>query len=150
MSDTYKVAVFWSAWAPQIATRILRDLMTLQRLTRVNRLTLLVSCDPQLVPHLSSLGAQHVDNFLNANLTRVYVERGYDVPPDLYERIPQGADLEVISIKGNTEEMPGLVVDSDPYAGVKFYKDWHFIPETLPLSQKAPPKNGEPLMSPFL
>jgi hypothetical protein len=128
----------------------MRDLMALQRLTKVNRVTLAVACDPQLVPHLPSLGVQHVDNFLNANLTRVYVERGLEVPENLYERIPSGEDLEVVSIKGNTEELPGLVVDPDPYAGVKFYKDWHAIPETMPLTQKAPPKNGEPLMSPFL
>lgn len=150
METSYKIGILWSAWTPKVATRILRDLLALERVARVNHTTLVVGCDEQLKPHLSSLDCVWSDNLLNTNLVRAYVETGESVPDDVLSRVPEGADLEVVSLNHNTESMPGLVVDIDPYANIKFYKDWHPIRESMPLTQKAPPKNGEPLMSPFL
>lgn len=147
---TYKVDVFWSAWTPQIATRVMRDMMALQRVTRTNRVQLIVACDPLLVPKMAAIGVQTVDNFLNPNLVRIYVPKGYDAPDDVWARVPEDSDVEVISLLGEEIAPPGISVDKDPYAGVKFYQSWRPIPPTMPLDQAPPPKVGEPMFSPFL
>lgn len=146
--NVFKISVFWSAWTPKIATRILRDLLALQRVARSQRATLLVACDPQLAPQATAMGVSVTDNFLAPDLSRVYVEDPNTMSDDLHQRLLP--DTEMVVLHGNADPLRPLVIEDDPYAGVKFYKDWHTIRETMPLNQKPPPSNGEPLMSPFL
>lgn len=145
----FKLSVFWTAWTPQVATRILRDVLDLQRLCRTNRVQLIVASDSLLAPKVRALGVEHLDSLVDADLARVYVAPGTSVEPELNDRLPSD-NLEYVNLEGITPPPSSLVIETDPYAGVDFYKDWHRIPETMPLDQKPPPQNGEPLMSPFL
>lgn len=151
MSQHYKLAVFWTAWTPKVATRILRDLLSYQRLALRTRTQLLVACDEELKPKISELGFTWVEGFLNCTEARVYVAEGDSVTPEVEERIPECLDISTILVSPRAETKP-LVVDKDPYAGIKFFKDWKSIPPTLNPEQSPPTntKNVEPRMSPFI
>lgn len=148
--NVYKLDVFWTAWSQQVVTRIIRDVLALQRLTKVNRVTLVVAADEQLHSKLVAIGVQPVTNFLEPDMVRVYLADGDTITDEIADRIPEDVQYEVVTLHG-TEKMPQLEVDPDPYAGIEFYKDWRPITETMPLDSPAPPPhNPEPIPSPLL
>jgi hypothetical protein len=150
----YKVSVFWSSWSPQIQTRILRDVLVLQRLAVKHRCTLIIACDQLLRANVQALGVVASDDFGAPDMCRVYVVDSADIPTEVYERLPaNGVEPVVVSINGPGGAGAGpLSVEEDPYAGVKFYKGVQRIQETMPLNKPAPPhtKGDELPFSPYL
>lgn len=41
----FKMVLFWNAWTPQVQSRVLRDVMSIQRLAQGRRVDLVVFCD---------------------------------------------------------------------------------------------------------
>lgn len=148
--SVYKMSVFWSAWTPQVATRIMRDVLAIQRLAKVHKAQFVVAADELLHPKLEAVGVFYTTDFANPSSVRVYLDQGSCIPDEIAARLPECDSLEVVSINGEALPAPTLTVEEDPYAGVKFYQDWKRINETMPLDRKAPPPNSEPLLSPFL
>jgi len=88
-------------------------------------------------------------------MVRVYLANG-EITDDIQERIPECDDVDYITLVSPTPVFDDTSADApdanqvDPYAGLKLFKDWKSIPETLPLS-KAPPKGpSDPMFSPWL
>lgn len=154
-NDVFKMVAFWNVWTAQVQSRILRDVMSIQRLSASRRVPLVVCCDPQLRASVAALGVQTTDDATEPNMVSVYVVNGMDIPPEIIDRLPEGCEPKVYSLFGDAQtpsqlQMPG----EDPYAGVKFYDDSHRINETMPL-EKGPPinpnvKHPEPIYSPWL
>jgi hypothetical protein len=152
---TFKMVLFWSAWTAQVQSRVLRDIMSIQRLAQSRKVDLLVFCDPVLRGQVESLGVQTTDDATNPSMVNVYVMNGLDIPEDIVNRLPEGCEPKVYNLFGDgpperTLQMP----DEDPYAGVKFYSDAVPINETMPL-EKGPNmnpniKHPEPIYSPWL
>ncbi len=151
----FKMVVFWTAWTPQVQSRVLRDIMSIQRLAQSRKVTLVVYCDELLRANVASLGIQVTDDVTNANMVNVYVMNGMDIPQDIMDRVPEGCDLKVYSLFGDAKRERTLQAPGeDPYSGVEFYSDAIPINETMPL-EKGPPinphvKHPEPMYSPWL
>lgn len=146
----FKVAAFWNSFNSQVATRVLRDSLAIQRLAKANRADFVIACDPELHHTLSAMGIPVTSDFVSPNMVRAYLMRD-DLTDDLTDRLPECEDTELITLT----PMPALgdghsEQTVDPYAGVRLFKDWKAIPETLPLD-KAPPKGpSDPMWSPWL
>jgi len=150
----FKMVVFWSAWTPQVQSRVLRDVMSIQRLCSSRRVDLLVCCDANLRANVESLGVKTTDDATNPQMVCVYVMNGLDIPDDIVDRLPEGAEPKVYSLYGDAKPQSTLQLPAeDPYSGVKFYNDSVPINETMPLD-KAPPNphvhHPEPSYSPWL
>lgn len=146
----FKISIFWSAWLPMMQNRILRDLLSLQRLSTVNRTPVVVGSDTDISSMVTSLGFTHTLDVANPDIVYVYLAEGSIVPDDISVRLPEGVEPTVVSLKTDLAEMPDLIFERDPYLGVRFYKDALPIPNTMPLDKPAPKGNGEPMWSPFL
>jgi hypothetical protein len=148
-----KIAMFWNAWTSQITTRILKDALGVQRLARVNRADYVIACDVEAHAKLSAMGISVTEDLTNPDMVRCYMfeeDFSSDVSAALRERLPECDSTEFITVALKPLEVVHSPIDSDPYAGVKFYKDWHTIPETLPLTKKPPQGPPNPMWSPFL
>lgn len=152
---TFKMDLFWSAWTPQVQSRVLRDVMSIQRLASARRTDLVVFCDPVLRANIQSLGIQTTEDPLNPSMVCVYVMNGMDIPDDIMDRLPEGCEPKVYSLFGDAAPQRTLQApEKDPYAGLKFYDDSVRINETMPL-EKGPNmnpniKHPEPVYSPWL
>jgi hypothetical protein len=151
----FKMVLFWNTWTPQVQSRVLRDVMSIQRLANGRRVQLVVFCDDMLRANVESLGIKTTDDATNPSMVCVYVMNGMDIPEEIMERLPEGCDPVVYSLFGDTPPPSQLQMpDKDPYAGVKFYDDSVPINETMPLD-KGPNmnpniKHPEPVYSPWL
>lgn len=151
----FKMVLFWNTWTPQVQSRVLRDIMSIQRLANGRRVDLVVCCDQMLRANVESLGIKTTDDATNPSMVCVYVMNGMDIPDDIVERLPEGVEPKVYSLFGDAKPPSTLQMpDKDPYAGVKFYNDAVPINETMPL-EKGPNmnpniKHPEPVYSPWL
>lgn len=149
--ETFKLSVLWNIWNPQIQTRVLRDIMALQNLASKSRVAMMVACDQNIRANVEALGVKATDDFTNPDMCRVYVGEGTSIPPELFSRLPDNVDPEVVSLTGDAVVPNGPVVDEAPYAGRHFFKDWKGIPETMPLDKPKPwIKDTDPAYSPYL
>jgi hypothetical protein len=151
----FKMVVFWSAWTPQVQSRVLRDIMSLQRLASGRRVDLVVFCDQILRGNVESLGIKTTDDATDPSMVCVYVMNGMDIPQDIFDRLPEGVQPKVYSLFGDAVPPSNLQLpDEDPYAGVKFYNDAVPINETMPLDKRPTinphVKHPEPVYSPWL
>jgi hypothetical protein len=151
----FKMVLFWNAWTAQVQSRVLRDIMSIQRLCNSRRVDLVVCCDATLRANVEALGVKTTDDATNPSMVCVYVMNGQDIPEDIIERLPEGVEPKVYSLFGDAKPQRTLQMpDKDPYAGVKFYDDSHRINETMPL-ERGPSinpnvKHPEPQYSPWL
>lgn len=151
----FKLVLFWSAWTAQVQSRVLRDVMSIQRLAQSRRVDLVVYCDQVLRANIAALGVDVTDDVTNPSMVNVYVMNGQDIPDDIMERLPEGCEPKVYSLFGDAQvERTLQAPEKDPYAGVKFYSDAVPINETMPL-EKGPNmnpniKHPEPVYSPWL
>lgn len=157
MNGTFKMVCFWNTWTPQVQSRVLRDIMSIQRLAQGRRVDLVVFCDQQLRANVESLGIKTTDDATNPQMVCVYVMNGLDIPEEIVERLPEGCEPKVYSLYGEAKPQSELQVPKpgeDPYAGVKFYNDAVPINETMPLDQRPiinpNVKHPEPVYSPWL
>jgi hypothetical protein len=145
--EVFKFAVLWSVWTPQVQSRVLRDVLALQRLAVSSNTQLLVACD-------QVLGVKTTDDFNDPGICKVYLLNDLEIPADLLPRLPRNIEAEVVSLYGQAVAPNELVIEEDPYAGVKLYDGVTRINETMPLDKKAPPHAPgqwlEPLYSPYL
>jgi len=148
----FKISILWSAWLPMIQTRILRDLLALQRLATVNRTHLIVGSDSDIHKMVESLGMTATLDITKPNMVNVYLAEGSAIPDDVARRLLALEDVEpnVVSLSTDLPEVKDLIFEKDPYLGVRFYKDALPIPDTMPLDKPAPKGNSEPMWSPFL
>lgn len=146
----FKVSVFWNVFTPQIATRVIRDCLAIQRLARVNNTQFVIACDEGLHANLKAMGVDVTKDYVQPNMVRAYLIND-DLTDDLQKRLPECEDTEIITVTPLPAHNDDHInQDLDPYAGVKLFKDWKAIPETLPL-EKAPPKGpSDPMWSPWL
>jgi hypothetical protein len=150
--DQYKLLVLFSALTPQVTSRIVRDLLAIQRLANVNKLELVVACDKELDSKVNALGLTPTRDHASAQSAFIYVE-GEDLPEELEDRIPDEEEcaVDIKYLAPNQAPTPGLVIESDPYIGMDIPEDRQEIPETMPLDRPAPKGNpGEPPLIPFL
>lgn len=147
----FKIDVFWNQYNQQVATRVLRDCLAIQRLAKVNRANFIVACDQDVHPTLEAMGIPVTSDFVNPNMVRAYLVNS-DMTEELDARLPECEDLELINLNplpmNNTSDNPPGV--SDPYAGVKLFVDWKAIPETMPLTKQPPKGPADPMWSPWL
>ena len=146
----FKLDVFWNTLTPMVTTRVLRDCLSVQRIAKVSRADYVVACDADIHPALAAMGIPVTTDFTNPTMVRAYTV-GDNLLDEMEDRLPDCEDTEVITLTLAPEVDNGNYgIDTDPYAGVKLFKDWKTIPPTLPLD-KAPPKGpAEPMWSPFL
>jgi hypothetical protein len=150
-SDTaFKVSVLWNVWTPQVATRILRDCLAIQRLARVNRSRFIIASDQEMHPMLKAMGIAVTTNLLDPSMVRAYLVKD-ELTAELQARLPNCEDTEVITVTPMpTAGDEHSEINIDPYAGVKLFKDWVTIPETMPLTKSPPKGPSDPMWSPFL
>lgn len=150
--DTYKLLVLWAELTPMVTSRIVRDLLSLQRLAQANRCVLEVGCDEELDDKVKALGLTPVRGMTTPDSAFVYCV-GDSLPPELEGKLPEneGCQLDIKFLTPNQLPAPGLVVEPDPYAGVWIPEERQSIPETMPIDRPAPRgKPGEPPLIPFL
>lgn len=148
--ETYKVTMLWEAWTPQVQSRVVRDALSLQRVTAIAKTQLIVVCDGLAKANLIAMGVEVSNDWTKPDMCLVYVVKGLDIPDELHDRIPIDVEPRVISLYGLAPPAPRLIVEDDPYAGVKFHKTFTRIPETMPLGKQPPKGKSEPLWGPFL
>ena len=158
VSTIYKLGIVSPKWTPQLMTRAMRDILTVNKMARAENVVLQVAVDPTFTQALQLVtGVSRVDDMSGCKLYRIYVDRSLaldaDVDMDHTGMIPEEGehDHEVIEINRPGNIRP-LIVEKDPYAGVKFFKNWYHIPPTIDLNKPAPkfPKGDEPMYSPYL
>lgn len=153
---TYKLGILSPKWTPQLMNRAMRDILTIDRMARTQKVRLQVSVDSTFTTALQTItGVSRVDSMSGCELYRIYVDRSLElegvVGEDYLELAPADGEHEVIEINRPSHLRP-LVVEKDPYAGVKLFKNWFHIPPTIDLDKPAPkfPKGEEPNYSPYL
>jgi hypothetical protein len=151
-TGVFKLAVLWCQWTPQIKTRIVRDVLSLQRLATVNQTQLVVACDAELHPQLEALRVGVSSDFNGSDMWRVYAVSQELLTDETMSRIPDDVtDVENIFLIGGRPPLP-TIKDQHPYDAMDLKKDWYSIPDTMPLDQPAP-LNQEPdyySINPFL
>lgn len=144
----YKLAILIESYAPKIITRIVRDVLTVQRLCKSKKSEFVVACDEILSKQLNSMGVVTTPDFLNSNDFRCYTLTTFS--NTLKDRILDGVPCEFITVEP-VKDPKGLIVEKDPYAGVKFPTLVKRIPNTMDLDKPAPSsKTGEPVWNPFI
>ena len=153
VTPEFKVNVYMENTGPQLINRVLRDLFSLSRLTKVNKVQLVVAGPKEILGFARQLGIVTTDNFFHPRMARVYVEQGQAIPDSIAENLPDPEEVayEVISLNTNPQLIPQVVFnDQDPYANMPLKENFKRIPETMPLTQSPPRGEGEPMWSPFL
>jgi hypothetical protein len=148
--ESFKMSVLWSAWTPQVQSRVVRDVLSLQRFARANRAELVVACDSLIRANITSMGVQVTDDFNDPKMCCVYLVNGTDIPPEVLVRLPPDIEPQIISLFGDAVPPTNLVIEEDPYAGVKLYEGVTRINETMPLDKRPPKGDSEPIYSPYL
>jgi hypothetical protein len=146
----FKISVLWAAWTPQVQSRVVRDVLAMQRLARQQRCALLVACDQLARANVEAVGAKAVDDFNTPDVCMVYLVNGKDMPPEIIDRLPPEVEPIVVSLFGDAQPNGQLVIEKDPYAGVKLYEGVRRINETMPLDKRPPKGDSEPIWSPYL
>ena len=137
--SAFKVAALWCQWTPQIKTRIVRDVLALQRLANVKKTQLIIACDPELHAQLTSIGVGVTSDLTGSDIWRVYALSQEQLDPVTLDRIPDDAeDIENVFLSGGSLPPDPAVHQKHPYDGVDLKEDWYTIPETMPLDQPAP------------
>lgn len=147
----FKMICLWSAWSPQVQSRVIRDVLSMQRLARLNQAELVVACDELARKNVSACGVQTTEDFTSPDVCMVYLLNGSEIPSEVQDRMPLDIEPLVVSLHGDSVPNGNLVVDEDPYAGVEFFQNTRRINETMPLD-KRPPHVQHPdyVYSPYL
>lgn len=159
VTAVYKLGLLCRAWTPMVRNIAIRDVMAVAKLAQVNSVKLQVAVDPSF-GQLSNFGlaVQQMENMVDCELYRVYVDHSTQIEGE--EEVEAASltllpevecEYEIVEI--NKPSSGGnLIVEKDPYAGTKMFKDWCIIPPTLSLDKPAPQwrSNPEPMYSPYL
>lgn len=147
---TYKLAILTESLLDKVVTRVVRDLLVVQRLCAGRKTQFLVACDEILAKQVSSMGIATTQDFLNANDFRCYSTGTFSA--ELKDRLADGVPCEFIVVEPASSLInKNLKVEKDPYAGVKLDENWTSIPPTMDLNRKSPStKTGEPAWNPFV
>jgi hypothetical protein len=150
MTAVYKLAILVEALQDKIVTRVVRDLLTVQRLCNSKKISFVVACDEILSKQIRSMGIDTTQDFLNSNDFRCYSLGTFS--NELKDRLLDGVACEFITIDNPASLIQrNLKVEKDPYAGVKLDESWVSIPPTMDLDRKSPStKTGEPAWNPFV
>lgn len=141
-----------------LRNRALRDVLLMDRVCRTNRVNMEVATNDVETGHISAMVKVSLShNLVGCNVYRLYVDKSLETESmrsgahEPGDWIPDGADYETITIN-KAPSRPGLIVETDPYAGVQLPDRFQRIPETISLDRPAPQHNApdEPTWSPYL
>lgn len=154
----YKMGFVSNSWTPMAQTRMVRDVLLVQRLAVANRVSLLIASNVKDFNFLDGItDVKTTGDLMNCKSYRLYVDHSVDTEQAEFvalgarDLIPDpDAECEVIEIN-NKAHPKSLIHEKDPYAGVPLQDGYQHIPDTLPIDKPAPHgKNDEPTWSPFL
>ena len=156
----YKLCILWDTWTPQVKSRAISDVISIQRLTIVNRVAFVIATDPELVPALRAIGVTTTDNFVRPHLTRVYLTGdGVEeelLPLSLSDRLDAlSTESEIDYVNINIQHIkPQEDIDNtyraDAYTGFVLPTFSKRIPETMPIDRPAPKGAQTVMWSPYL
>lgn len=130
--EIYKIGLVSDTWTSMVRNRALRDLLTIDRLARKRGVQLTVGSNGDLSELLAGIvQVTFIPDLLNCDTYRVYIDYNNRVQSDsdvadpmtVLDRIPEGADYELVEMnKGRT--LPGLIInDPDPYAAMDLHEN---------------------------
>lgn len=153
---TYKMGFLSTCWTPRVISRVVRDVLTSQRLTRIEKICLVVAANKDLTSVLRGImGVKTTTDVSGCEIYRLYVDESVTQQPndpDPETIVPpeaQGFETIVIAPRGHNV---GLIVEKDPYAGRYLPDRFQRIPSTIDRMRNAPKPlpNDEPSWRPFL
>jgi hypothetical protein len=145
--DIYKLGLVSDTWTSMVRNRVLRDMLTIDRLARKRGIHLVLAANVDLKPMFAGvIDVTLTEDLVGCETYRVYIDYEYhkedtDIqdPMSVLERLPDDVDYEVVEMNKG-KRLPGLVVEKDPYAGVNLEShDIQIIMETIDLDRKPPP-----------
>jgi hypothetical protein len=146
--EIFKIGLVSDTWTSMVKNRVLRDILTLDRLARKQGVQLSVGSNVDLLPLLSGVvGVTVVGDILNCDTYRVYIDYDNKIASDsdvadpmaVLDRLPEDADYELVELnKGRL--LPGLIInDEDPYAAMDHTNpDVEIIPPIIDLDRPPP------------
>lgn len=152
----YKMAFLSNLWTPKVLTRVTRDILNVQRLTKANRILLCVASNRDLTAVLAGVqNIQTTTDLSDCQVYRVYVDRSMgEFPagtPEPEDVLPQDIiEFDFIDV-GNPPVNRTLKVDKDPYAGIHLPDRFTYIKPTMDQMRDAPKPvpYDEPPYNPF-
>lgn len=153
---TYKMAFISNVWTPRVINRVVRDIVTSARLTKVENIRLIAAANRDITKVLRGVqGIRFTTDLTNCEIYRLYVDQSViEQPndPDPESVMPEGVfDFETIIVVPKPRDM-SLVVDKDPYGGVYLPDRFQAIPSTIDQYRNAPKPvvDDEPMWQPWL
>jgi hypothetical protein len=146
--EIFKIGLVSDTWTSMVKNRVLRDILTLDRLARKSGIQLTVGSNADLATLFSGVtSVTFVPDILNCDTYRVYIDYDNKIASDsdvadpmaVLDRLPEGVDYEIVEInKGR--ELPGLIInDEDPYAALDHTNpDVEMIPPIIDLDRPPP------------
>jgi len=152
---TYKMAYLSDNWTSKVVSRVVRDVLTTQRLCRLENIMLIVAANRDLTSVLKGIAdVKCTGDLSECNIYRVYVDRSVpraDDAPDPESVVPPDVfDFDIIEVVPPPRENQ-LVFEHDPYAGINLPYRGVRIPSTMDIMKRAPKPipEDEPPYNPF-
>lgn len=147
--EFYKLGLVSDTWTDMVKNRILREMLTIARLARKRGIHLIIGANYNLSPLFKGvLDVNFTEDLIGCDTYRVYIDYDNRVdslteladPLAVLDRLPEDADYEIVEINRG-KQLPGLVVDRDPYAQKVWNNpDIQIIQPTIDL-HRPPPHN---------
>lgn len=148
MLQTYKLGLVSDTWTSMVRARVVREMLTIDRLARLRGIQLLLAANIDIKPMFAGVfDVTIAEDLVGCDTYRVYIDyenriaSDSDVadPMNVMDRLPEDADYELVEInKGR--KLPGLVIDKDPYAGcLPTNNDIQIIQPIIDLDRPPPP-----------
>ena len=156
--EFYKIGMVSDTWTNVVKTRVLRDMLTIDRLARRRGIHLVLAANIDLKPVFAGvIDVTITEDLLDCDTFRVYIDFDNHVVTQtdsvdhlsVLDRLPEDADYEVIEINRG-KLLPQLIIEKDPYAGMlPENRDVEIIQPTVDLN-KPPPKVPDTYFQQFM
>lgn len=145
--EIYKLGLVSDTWTSQVRNRILREMLTIDRLARRQGLQLILASNHDITQLFAGVVEVTIaEDLVGCDTFRVYIDYDNKItsvsdtadPLAVLDRLPEDADYELIELNKG-KRLPGLVIEKDPYAGaLPPDKDVQIIQPTIDLDMPPP------------
>jgi hypothetical protein len=153
---TYKMCFISNIWTSRVINRVVRDVLTSQRLCKVENIRLIVAANRDLQSVLTGLtNVKFTTDLSDCEIYRLYVDKSVaplpnDPSPESFipEGVPTYDTITVVPLP----KARNLRIEKDPYAGVHLPDRFQRIPSTIDQYMNAPKPTpeDEPEWRPYL
>jgi hypothetical protein len=153
--NVYKMAFVSDVWTSKVVSRVIRDVLTTQRLSRLNNVLLVVAANRELSNVLKGITkVKTTTDLTECQIYRLYIDNSIERPEDSPE--PETVLPDYVDEFDTIEVAPPrrksyLNVEGDPYAGINLPYRGQSIPSTIDIYRRAPKPvpEDEPPFNPY-